>query len=234
MDTAQGQPAWVLHRRAFRESSTLVELFSREHGRIGAVANGVRRRGWSGQLEPFIPLQVVWKGRGDLKTLTEVEQAGRGYALRGGALACGFYMAELLLALTRREDPHPLTWERYAIAVDCLAGDDAEPTLRRFELALLEESGYGMELETDVHGRPVVPQSAYRYTPERGAEPAGTGEGGVEVRGATLLALAATEGQGLSQEPVRSEARRLMRAVLHRHLGGRRLRSREMFRSLRG
>ncbi|ABM60827.1 DNA repair protein RecO [Halorhodospira halophila] len=233
MNGAQGQPAWVLHRRAFRESSTLVELFSQEYGRIGAVANGVRRRGWSGQLEPFIPLQVSWRGRGDLKTLTTVDQAGRGYALRGGALACGFYMAEVLLALTRREDPHPRTWERYAVAVDCLATDDAEPALRRFELALLEESGYGLELEQDVHGEPVVAQARYRYSPERGADRAGTGECGVEVSGATLLALAATEGQGLSEEPVRSEARRLMRAVIQQHLGGRRLRSREMFRSLR-
>jgi len=234
LSNTQGQLAWVLHRRAFRESSTLVELFTREYGRIGAVANGVRRRGWSGQLEPFIPLQVAWRGRGDLKTLTGVDQSGRGYPLRGGALACGFYMAELLLALTRREDPHPRTWERYAIAVDCLAEGAAEPALRRFELALLEESGYGLELEADLQGQPIVPDARYRYIPERGADRAGTAEQGVEVHGATLLALAAREGHGLSEEPVRGEARQLMRAVLHRHLGGRRLRSREMFRSLRG
>jgi len=235
LSAAEGQPAWVLHRRPFRETSTLVELFTREHGRIGAVARGVRRRGWSGLLEPFTPLQVDWRGRGDLKTLTGVEQPGRGYALRGGSVACGFYMAELLLALTRREDPHPQAWERYAVAVDCLAeGGDAEPALRRFELALLADSGYGLQLEVDRYGDPVRGAQRYGYTPEQGAVPAPAGEEGVVVGGDTLLALAATEGDALSEEPVRSEARQLMRAVLHGHLGGRRLRSREMFRSLRG
>jgi len=235
LSAAEGQPAWVLHRRPFRETSTLVELFTREHGRIGAVARGVRRRGWSGMLEPFIPLQVAWRGGGDLKTLTGVEQPGRGYALRGEAVACGFYMAELLLALTRREDPHPQAWERYAVAVDCLAWcSDAEPALRRFEMALLADSGYGLQLERDRHGEPVRGAQRYRYIPEQGAVPAAMAEQGIEVGGETLLALAATEGDALSEEPVRSEARRLMRAVLHDHLGGRRLRSREMFRSLRG
>jgi len=211
-----------------------VELFTREHGRVGAVARGARRRGWSGLLEPFIPLQASWQGRGDLKTLMGVDQAGRGYGLRGRSVACGFYMAELLFFLTRREDPHPRTWERYAVAVDCLGGAYEEPALRCFEVALLEESGYGLQLEADRRGETMQPGQRYRYVPDRGAELAGTGEGGVEVCGATLQALGAADEGALLVEPVRSEARQLMRAVLHHHLGGRRLRSREMFRSLRG
>ncbi|MFP4648498.1 MAG: DNA repair protein RecO [Halorhodospira sp.] len=230
----EGQPAWVLHRRAFRETSTLVELFTQERGRIGAVARGAHRRGWSPLLEPFIPLRVSWRGQGDLKTLTEVEQAGRGYSLRGAAVACGFYMAELLFLLTRREDPHPEAWARYAVAVDELAHGDPEPVLRRFELVLLAESGYGLQLTVDRYGEPVRAECRYRYLPEQGVERAMVEGQGTEVSGATLLALAAAEDEALVHEPQRTEARWLMRYVLHHRLGGRRLRSREMFRSLRG
>ncbi len=224
-------PAWVLHRRPYGETGALVELFTREHGRLGAVARGAQRRGWGGLLEPFVPLHAAWRGRGELKTITDLEQAGAGYRLRGEALACGFYMAELLLAMTRREDPHPRTWEAYAVGLDALTGH-AEPALRRFELALLAESGYGLRLEEDVHGAPIAAERPYRYAPERGPEPLDPGEaGGACVHGATLLALAA--GEGLAEEPVRSEARRLLRTVLNHRLGGRRLRSRELFRSFR-
>ncbi len=233
MTAGEDQPAWILHRRPFRETSVLVELFTQEHGRLGALARGARRRGWSGLLEPFVPLRVGWRGRGDLKTLTAVEQAGAGYALRGRAVACGFYMAELLLLLTRREDPHPRAWVRFGAAVDDLARTDPEPGLRRFELALLAESGYGLRLEADRHGQPLAPEARYRYLPEQGAIPVSASSEGVEVSGRTLIALReAEESSELGVDPARSEARRLMRFVLHHHLEGRRLRSRDMYRSL--
>lgn len=233
MSAVEEQPAWVLHRRPFRESSIRVELFTQEHGRIGAIAHGSRRRGWNGLLEPFLPLRVSWSGRGDLKTVTGVEQTARGYRLQGRALACGFYMAELVLRLTRREDPHPRSWARYAAAVDDIAGDDPEPALRRFELTLLEECGLGLELAVDAEGRAIDPARGYRYIPDDGARPDSGMGAGVPVSGVTLRALAHPDEADLGADPVRREARWLMRVVIHHHTGGRPLRSREMLRSWR-
>ncbi len=232
-----------------------MELFTEGHGRVGAVARGVTSRGWQGLLEPFTPLLVGWGGRGELKTLTTVDTGGAARPLRGEALACGFYLSELLLRLTRRDDPHPRTWYAYGRTLEALAegvpgdaGDGAggggsagESAMRGFEVVLLRESGYGMELREDRHGAPIEPDRVYRYRVEAGAEPVdggGVADGvadsaaayGVEVRGGTLLALA--EGR-LSGEGQLREARRLMRTVVHHHMGGRPLRSRELFQSFR-
>lgn len=230
------QPAWVLHRRPYRETSALLELFTPDHGRLGAVARGVKGRERGGLIEPFVPLRVSWSGRGELKSVVDLEQAGRAYPLSGAALACGFYMAELIMALTRREEPLPRTWQSYAIALDGLAGELREPLLRSFELALLEESGYGLQLNEDIHGRPVDSAAAYFYIPDAGAVAQDAAaqavcEAAVGVSGATLLALAAGERDALLREPGRGEARRLLRRVIKQRLNGRRLRSREMFRA---
>ncbi len=226
-------PAWVLHRRPYRDSSVLVELFTEGHGRLGAVARGVVSRGWQPLLEPFTPLLTGWSGRGELKTLTTVDAAGAARTLRGEALACGFYLAELLLRLTRREDPHPDTWYAYGAALEALDAGGGEAEMRRFEVVLLQEAGYGMQLREDRYGQPIDPGRSYCYRVEQGAEAGGgadADEGGVPVCGETLLALSSGE---LNTEMRLREARRLMRVVMHHHLGGRPLRSRELFKSFR-
>lgn len=230
------QPAWVLHRRAYRETSALLELFTYEYGRIGAVARGVRGRGWNALVEPFVPLQASWSGRGELKSIVGLEQAGRSYRLTGVALACGFYMAELLMALTCREDPLPQSWETYALALDGIQSQSREPLLRRFEVALLDECGYGLLLSEDVNGAQINGSTSYCYGPQVGPVPGsgwaadGHTQSGVRVSGKTLLALNAGDIDYLGRDPGRAEARRLMRLVVASHLDGRRLRSREIFR----
>lgn len=235
------QPAWVLHRRAYRESSALLELFTSEFGRVGAVARGVKGRGWSALVEPFVPVRVSWSGRGELKSVVGIEQAGRSYWLTGTPLACGFYMAELIMVFTRRDDPHPRTWQAYSQALDGFAEcmHEHEPLLRCFEVVLLEESGYGLLLSEDVHGSELRRQENYWYIPQRGPVPFAAPQPhasaqacpGVGVSGATLLALAAGDEQYLKSNPGRTEARNLMRAVIDQRLDGRLLRSRKMFRS---
>ncbi|BAU58310.1 DNA repair protein RecO [Halorhodospira halochloris] len=235
------QPAWILHRRPYRETSALLELFTYEHGRLGAVARGVKNRGWSALIEPFVPLRVSWGGRSELKSINDLEQAGRSYRLSGVALACGFYMAELIMALTRREDPHPRTWQAYGIALDGIMDQRREPLLRCFEVALLEECGYGLAVHEDVHGAQIQRSASYLYYPQRGPVPVAAaaaqghsraGDVAVMVGGATLLALAEGDKDYLGQDPGRLESRQLLRAVIDKHLNGKRLHSREMFRGV--
>lgn len=226
---AELEPAFLLHARAYRDTSLLLEVLGREHGRIGLVARGVRgrRSRLAGILQPFQPLAISWQARGELGTLTGAESAGRAVILGGRRLVSGFYANELLLRLLGREDPHAGLFNRYGRLLDELAGGTAEAVaLRGFERDLLGALGYGLPLTQDAAGDPVVPGRWYRYDPELGAEPvtaAGPGRG--VVAGETLLALAADR----LDEPAALAARDLMRAALRPHLGARPLKSRELY-----
>lgn len=218
---------YVLHRRPYGETSLLVDLFARDGGRLRLIARGARRDR-TGQ--PFAELAVAWRGRGQLKTLTRAEpMPGPGARLGGRALYLGFYLNELLLRLLPEGDPHPRLYARYRSQLAALAAaTDAEPLLRRFELGLLEELGYGLGLEHTATGDPVRPEADYYYlggagVMTAGALPPGRGE---PLRGAHLLAIAADDYRDAA---VRRSAKRLLRAALAEHLGARPLRSRELF-----
>ena len=233
MSTSSLQPAYVLHTRRFRESSLIVELLSREHGRCAVLAKGALspRASRQSQLRPFIPLLLEWRGRGELPLLTQCEAAASPHALTGRALYCGLYVNELVLRLCEREDPHSALFSSYLQCIQALAQapqDNAalEPILRQFELSLLAELGVGMQLEHDRDGIPIEPHRRYHYLPDAGPVPA-PDEGEEGHPGAVLLALAT---QRLDDPELRSGARRLMRQVLDAHLGGRPLKSRDLFR----
>lgn len=225
-------PAYVLHGRDYRETSVLVEIFSREHGRVGLVARGARggKSRLRGILRPFLPLLVSWRGKGELGTLTGAE-AEAPMSLPGGArLAGGFYLNELLMRLLARHDPHPALYDVYHRALETLASaaEPPEPALRLFEKRLLSELGYALLLERESGGAPVRPDALYHYHLEEGpAAVARLGEGMLGVHGETLLAMAAEEFSG---ERVLAESKRLNRAALARYLGGRALRSRDLWR----
>jgi DNA repair protein RecO (recombination protein O) len=183
-------------------------------------------------LQPFRPLLIALGGRGEVKTLTRVEPASPAHALGGRGLYCGFYLNELLLRLLGRADPHEHLFDHYAVALAGLAqAPDPAPTLRRFELRLLEELGYALVLDRDAERqRPLRPQARYRYDPDRGPVESPADAPGFSVAGRTLLALAGGEALDATQA---REAKELMRRVLDRHLGGRPLKSRELFRTTR-
>lgn len=233
-DTAL-QPAFVLHRRPYRETSLLVELLTRQDGRVGVVARGARRRRGAAPLEPFVEFQVRWHGRGDLGQLLAAESVAPPRQLQGAALYSGFYLNELLLRLLRRHDPHPELYADYATALAALQATSApgatgvEPVLRLFECRLLEACGYGLQLrEEAAGGTPLEPATLYRYEPERGPiAVTGAGRDGLLVHGQALLALAAGR---LEAARDLHELKRLLRALLAPHLGPRPLTSRELFR----
>jgi DNA repair protein RecO (recombination protein O) len=225
-------PAFVLHRRRYRDTSLLLELFSQRQGRVVVIAKGALsgRKNRAGLLQPFIPLLADWRGRGEIQTLTQVEQAGRGIPLQGRALYCGFYLNELLVRLSQRNDPQVTLFASYGRSLaELAAGADMDHALRRFELALLTALGLAPELTfTAEHGQSVSPTGRYRVDPLGGPRPAGTDDGRA-VSGSTLLALAS--GEELS-DTARQEGRRLLRELLAHHLGDRPLKSRELFQSL--
>ena len=231
------EAAFLIHRRAFRETSAILEIFSRNHGRLGLVARGVHRRHspLRAALTSFVPLLMSWSGRGELATLRAVEVADVVDGLLGDALLSAMYINELLMRLTHRHDPHPELFDAYDMAIRDLAGTDLRPgqtieqTLRVFEKRILEAIGYGPILECEADGgRAVLGNERYRYVvdsgPTRELQPAGEF---IEITGETLLLLA--KEQPLN-DAAKKEAKRLMRFLLAAHLGGRPLASRELFR----
>lgn len=227
------EPTFLIHRRAYRESSAILEVFSQHHGRLGLVARGANRSRspLRAAQTPFVPLLMSWSGRGELATLRAVEAAAPATALFGNALLSGIYLNELLMRLTHRHDPHPDLFEAYGTAViELSAGGALEQILRIFEKRILQSIGYGLILEYEADdGEAVRADEQYRYIADRGPtrDAPAVGES-VEVSGRTLLTLA--NEQPLSALGQR-EAKRLMRFLLAIHLGGRPLASRELFRS---
>jgi DNA repair protein RecO (recombination protein O) len=233
MSRDQLQQAFVLHRRDFSNTSLLLEVFSAEHGRLPLVAKGAKRGAGRGSrsalLEPFQPLWLTWSGRGEVGTLTRAEAAGTPLALAGDALYCGFYLNELLLRLLGRQDAHQALFVFYQQALDGLSrGESTLPAvLRRFELRLLAELGWELVLSRDAEGRPVAPEGWYLFQPERGLLPTWSADPSTAIRGSTLLGL---DGDRPLDSAAAREARGLLRAALAPHLGGRPLKSRELFR----
>jgi DNA repair protein RecO (recombination protein O) len=224
--------AFVLHRRDYGDTSLLLELFATGLGRFPAIAKGARRRRSpaSAVLQPFQPLWIGVAGRGEVRTLTRVEPAGRPVPLTGRALPCGFYLNELLSRLLGRHDPHDPLFAFYHAALGGLGGGDLETTLRQFELRLLEELGYAPGLGRDGQtGLPVEEGLWYLVEPGQAPRRALPQELPLAVRGATLLALAGGAGLGAGQQ---REARALLRRLLDPHLGPKPLRSRALFRQL--
>ena len=226
------EAVFLIHRRAFRETSAILEIFSRTHGRLGLVARGVHRRQspLRAALTSFVPLLMSWSGRGELATLRAVEVASVVDGLLGDALLSAMYINELLMRLTHRHDPHPELFDAYDLAIrDLGSGQMIEQTLRVFEKRILEAIGYGPILEFEADGgRAVLGNERYRYVADRGPtrEPQPAGEY-IEITGETLLLLA--KEQPL-HDAAKKEAKRLMRFLLAAHLGGRPLASRELFR----
>ena len=223
------EQAFLLHRRSYRESSFLLEFLTYGHGRVAILGKGVRRRKGAAAavLFPFAPLRISWAGRGELPVLTDVEATGGSSLTEPEELACGLYLNELVMRLLALLDPHPEIFELYRETIGRLAsGDRREAALRTFEVLLLSALGYGLPLDCDVStGDGVEPDRLYRYVIEYG--PVATLAHPDAIRGSALIAL--RTGVFSSMADLK-DAKRLMRGVIAHHLGGRGLKSRELFK----
>ena len=168
------QPGFILHSRAYRDTSSILEVFTPEYGRVSIVARGNRRKSRGGAsgalLQLFQPLLLSFSGRGELKTLTDRETAGPAYGLRGERLFSGLYINELLVRLLHRYDAHPGLFVAYGNALLNLAGHELiELVLRRFEMQLLDELGYSFDLRVDGETGEAVREDAwYHYHGDHG------------------------------------------------------------------
>jgi len=231
------QPAYVLHRRAYRENSFLVDLFTPEYGRLTVVARGARkaRSMTQGLLQPFVPLLVSWAGNGELMTLTQLEGNGAAHYLHGECLFAGLYLNELLMCLLQKWDAHPGLYAAYAKGIEALQGPILQQKiLRSFEKYLLEELGYGQLPKNDISLHNTFSKDKYyRFIPEHGFV---LSELGAEAQakatifsGKSLIAMAKEDWQ--SNETLQ-EAKRLTRLVLTPLLGTRPIHSRRLFLQL--
>jgi DNA repair protein RecO (recombination protein O) len=230
----ESREAFVLHGYAYRETSLLLEVFTRAFGRVSMVARGARspRSPLRGVLLAFQPLALSWFGKGEVRTLARAEWVGGQPVLRGEALLCGFYLNELLLRLLPREDPHDALFSRYSETLPRLALESGSaPALRSFERALLKELGYAMTLERDsANGSAIDPAKTYTYDPERGPVEV-NGSSGAEplVSGRTLLDMARDD---YADPGTQQQAKALMRTLINHRLEYQPLKSRQIFRDL--
>ncbi|MCB1800501.1 MAG: DNA repair protein RecO [Gammaproteobacteria bacterium] len=227
MDGNERLAAYLLHSRRYRDSSLIVDLFTRERGRVACVARGaLHAKSKLPVRHPFQLLTIGFRGRGDVATLVAAEALAPPTALSGRRLYCGLYLNELLLKSTARQDPYPSVFDSYAESLGQLQGSSpVEPVLRRFEVHLLDQLGLGLLLDHDTQGQPVNTDSRYTYQIDAGPRQVGADDPQA-LSGSTLLALKSGQFDDAS---VMREARDLMRRVLDHHLGGQALRSRELF-----
>ena len=235
---ADYQAGYVLHTYPYKETSLIVEAFTRNFGRVALLARGARRprSAMRGVLLSFHPLRLGWSGgtsnEASLGNLISAEWSGALQPLGGRALMCGFYLNELLLRLLPRDDAHEALFEIYGESLRQLSeGVSQASVLRSFEKRLLSELGYAPLLEREaVSGAPIDPARRYAYEPDRGpvATIASTSENLV-VSGQTLLDLAADE---FSRPETRDEARMLLRSLIGQRLHGKVLHTRAVLREL--
>jgi DNA repair protein RecO (recombination protein O) len=223
-------PGYVLHQRPYQDTGRILEVFTRDHGRLSLFARGVRgpRAALAGVLQPFQLLLLSFSGRGESATLTAAEVPAYEPALPGGSLMGAFYLSELLMKLTIRLDPAPALFEAYREALASLRAGPLEPALRLFELRLLAAAGYGLDLTAEAGGAPVEPGGHYHFKPGQGLVAAGPEAPGA-LYGDSLLCLARQEFTGVR---VLEDARRLLRAALAECLEGRPLKTRAVAASV--
>jgi DNA repair protein RecO (recombination protein O) len=230
---AENEPGFVLHAYPYKETSLIVETFTRRFGRVGLLARGARRprSAMRGVLLAFHPLRMTWSTSAELGTLMSAEWGGGQASLSGIGLMCGFYINELLLRLLPRADPHEALFDAYGISLARLAAGEDQPTiLRGFELRMLAELGYAPVLDRDaVNGAQIDAAKHYAYEAERGPVETRRSDGESVISGRTLLDMAA---DNYDSTRTRDESLRLMRALITERLGGQALHTRAVLSEL--
>ena len=235
------EPAFVVHRYDWSESSLILEVFTRHHGRVALVAKGAKKpsSNFRPVLLPLQPLQVAFGGDSEIRTLKGAEWAGGQVMPTGDALLSGYYLNELLLRLLARDDPHPQLFDTYAAAVSVLASEHPEafePALRAFELLLLREIGLlpTLDMQTLTLG-PLEPEGRYSLVPEAGLVAWHEQDGRASLSGSQWQALqralddhAPFSATVRQTAPVIAELKPQLRTLLHYHCGVSTLRTRQL------
>ncbi|WP_413285194.1 DNA repair protein RecO [Vibrio sp. MA40-2] len=223
------QRCFVLHRRPYSESSLILDVFSEEYGRVTLMSKGARgkRSNLKGALQPFTPLLLKWSGKSGMKTLRQAEPISLGLPIHGINLYSALYVNELLGRVIENETPYPALFHDYLHVLTELAQtENPEPALRRFELSLLSALGYGVDfMHCAGSGEPVDPDMTYRFREQKGFI-ASVRNDNLTFYGNELIAIA--ERRFLTREQLKA-AKRFTRIALKPYLGGKPLKSRELF-----
>ncbi|NIB43306.1 DNA repair protein RecO [Pseudomaricurvus alkylphenolicus] len=227
------QQGFVLHRRPFKDSSLILDCLTENHGRLSVIAKGARsaKSRWRQMCQPFCPLLLSWQGRHSLKTLVSAESTGLPVMLSENYLYSGLYLNELLTRLLPEHDACERLYGHYVVALEQLGRQlPLESTLRQFELALLEEMGYAVDLEWEAGaGARIEPDCYYQWRAENGFERLSDAQARLErsaYLGGHLLAIGRRD---LSSPEVLRAAKRLSRQLLGPLLGHKPLESRKLF-----
>jgi len=231
----QDQPAYILHHRPFRDTSQIIDVLTRDYGRLSLMSRGSRgaKSRLKSVLQPFNSLLLSWSGKGELPTLTSAEPVISDVIfLTGKALPSAFYINELLVKLLHKHDVHERVFYLYESIIKLLADkNEIEPVLRLFEKQLLEELGFGLNLGVQAEtGEPVIKDDMYAYYLEHGpvsSECVHDEQYLTKIAGSSLLAL---DQNKLDSEQSLRDAKRLMRSILNYYLQGKPIKSRELFR----
>jgi len=219
--------------RSYKESSLLVEVFTRAYGRFTVIAKGCRRKKTrsQGMFIPFKPVLISWTGKGELPILTSIEQLQYFPQLSYANLSCGYYMNELIIRLLHRHDPHEVLYDKYEDGISALSKDQNPYTvLRIFEKYFLQEIGFGLVLDHDVEtGEEIIEERDYRYHPEKGPVLAQEEQVNV-ISGTTLIAL---RKENFSTDIQQSQAQQLTRQLINIQLAGKTLKSRKVLQDIR-
>ncbi|WP_428354256.1 DNA repair protein RecO [Methyloprofundus sp.] len=223
------QAGFLLHQQNYQESSLIIDVFTRESGRVALIAKGVKRQksSYLGLLRPFIPLNITYIGSGNLKILTHVETGHSDAILPGLNTYCGFYLHELLRHFIPVGEPYPDVFLHYLVCLQQLkTSQEIEAALRTFEIQLLQALGYGLQLEIDYLTHQTIQATEnYQYDIQQGATVNAQGN----ILGATLIAM---QQGNYSDTRQLSEAKRLMRQVIDFYLQGKPLKSRTLITKL--
>ena len=198
---------------------------------ISGIVRLPRNRSKAPVYRQFVPFFLQWYGVNELKTIKNIEPTGQACPMVGEALYCGLYLNELLLKLLPKEEPHPRLYIAYTSTLQHLSSNlPNEESLRLFELTLLEEMGYGCDFDNDIHGNAIIndTDSFYRFVAERGfsAETNQQSSSGHRFSGRVITAIGRRD---FSDREVRASAKKLCRLQINHLLGGKPLKSRELF-----
>ena len=227
------QSGYILHHRPFRDTSQILDIVTRDHGKIAVVARGSRAKKsrLAGVLRPFLPLKVSWVSKSDLGTLTGAEAAGRPAGMSGDAVYSAYYVNELLLHFLHRYDPQPEIFKLYEEVIGALAAtDNVAACLRSFELEFLSLLGYAVNLVNEFGSHENLHEDRYyQYRMEQGPVSIDRTDGELVFKGSVLSGIAE---QRFDDAAILRAANQLLRAIIGFHLGGKELKSRKVMMEL--
>jgi len=224
------QLAFILKSQSFKETSSIHQVFTKDHGVISIISKGSRAKSskHGSLLQAFKPLLMSWVGKAELKTLTGADENGLAEPLKGASLFCGFYVNELILSLIHKHDPHPNLFDTYAKVIkDLSTVVQQEKVLRQFEKLLFDEIGYGLLLEHAADSNtPIQAVKYYHYIAGHGAVELTNESATGAILGSTLINL---RKNCLEDKVELMQAKRMMRSLIDHQLDGKILKSRDLF-----